>query len=100
MMNYKTLLNKLFNTGIRGITHKWFKSYLENRMQMVEIKSIDTNKREIKHIRSHPIHISGSIPQGSVLGCMLFLIYINELPNFIDNQCNLFADDISVIMSC
>lgn len=50
--------------------------------------------------RSKPIKINNSIPQGSVLGCILFLIYINDLPKSINQSCVLFADDISLITSC
>lgn len=98
-VNYKILLNKLYDTGIRGIAHEWFKSYLSNRSQMVEVNNTNEIKREINNIRSDLISIKGSIPQGSVLGCTLFLIYINDFPNILNHKCTLFADDISVITS-
>lgn len=97
---HKTLLSKLYKTGIRGVAHKWFKSYLENRVQFVEIENTNLETCQIQHVRSDKILAKGSIPQGSVLGCILFLIYINDLPSIIDDHCILFADDISVIIPC
>lgn len=94
---YKILLNRLYDIGIRGITHDWFKTYLQNRQQCVEIKHLDPKTQEIKNVRSDITETTHSIPQGSVLGCLLFLIYINELPKALKQTCILFADDISLL---
>jgi hypothetical protein len=51
-------------------------------------------------IKSEKIDVTKSIPQGSVLGCVLFLLYINDLPSVMDCPCTLFADDISVLIPC
>lgn len=99
-VQYKILLNKLYGVGIRGISHKWFHSYLQNREQIVEIVNFDSDTATIRTVRSSSIHINNSIPQGSVLGCILFLIYINDLPKILDEHCVLFADDISILTSC
>lgn len=48
-------------------------------------------------VRSDTVEVRGSIPQGSVLGCLLFLVYINDLPKEINEKCTLFADDVSVL---
>ena len=74
--------------GIRGPIHKWFKSYLTDRLQFVSILGFDSDKRSIKH----------GVPQGSVLGPLLFLIYINDLHNAIKHsQTYLFADDTNLL---
>ena len=82
------LLNKLHNYGIRGIANKWFESFLTNRKQTVTINNST----------SEMLNIEVGVPQGSVLGPLLFSIYINDLPNSI-RFCNshLFADDTCIL---
>jgi hypothetical protein len=102
-VNYDILLSKLYGSGIRGPSYFWFKSYLENRKQKVQIEYFNTETNEIKITFSEEIKLTGSIPQGSVLGCVLFLIYINDLPKIIKNEDTLpilFADDLSVLIKC
>ena len=65
------LLSKLDTYGIRGIPLNWFQSYLSNRKQYVELDGVKSPNQTI---------LCG-IPQGSTLGPLLFLIYINDLPN-------------------
>lgn len=99
-VSYTTLLHKLYDSGIRGIAHSWLKSYLNNRFQYVEIENIDFETGKITRTRSDRVLATGSIPQGSVLASILFLIYINDLPNILDDMCVLFADDISILIPC
>ena len=89
-IDHKILLAKLNNYGVRGIALEWFRSYLTGRSQYVSYK--DTN--------SDSLFISCGVPQGSVLGPLLFIIYTNDLPNSLKHsQCILFADDTTVFKS-
>ena len=87
-VNHNILLNKLFHYGIRGIMNEWFKSYLQGRKQIVSINAVESELRELNH----------GVPQGSVLGPLLFLIYINDLNRCISNsKVYHFADDTNLL---
>ena len=86
-VNHSILITKMEHYGIRGIALDWFTSYLSNRMQYVSING---------HISEYR-HISCGVPQGSVLGPLLFLLYINDLPNVSKHlSFYLFADDTNI----
>ena len=76
--------------GLRGKVSDLLKSYLVGRKQLVEIDNIKSHTAEIKY----------GVPQGSVLGPLLFLLFVNDLPD-ISNQSNIimFADDNSYLCS-
>ena len=88
-LNHKILLNKLAHYGIRGTTLTWFTSYLQNRLQYVNIDGY----------KSVMLPITCGVPQGSILGPILFLLYINDISSAV-HSCYiiLFADDTSMFM--
>lgn len=96
-VSHKILLHKLSCYGIRGPVLEWIKSYISDRKQCVEITRINDELIENKHRSNYIVNRYG-VPQGSVLGPLLFLLYINDLPNILKHKCILFADDISIVI--
>jgi hypothetical protein len=97
LVDHDILLWKMSKMGVRGVAWKWFKSYLEDREQRVEItyRCIGTN--EITSCLSKKKPIKYGVPQGSVLGPILFLIYVNDLETIIeDGKPTFYADDTSI----
>ena len=84
-INHSLLLRKMFKYGFRGIEQTWFKSYLNSRKQKVNLNGQ----------QSSFLLITDGVPPGSVLGPLLFLLFINDISNFTTDYCslNLFADD-------
>jgi len=79
----------LENKGIRGLELDWFRSYLTNRQQFVSLSSEFSNYSAIKL----------GVPQGSILGPLLFILYIDEIPKVTNLTVYLFADDTVILAS-
>ena len=80
---HKRLIHKLNHYGIRGTTLKWIEAWLSNRSQRVVLEGTE----------SDPASVVSGVPQGSVLGPVLFLLFINDLPKGLSSSVRLFADD-------
>ena len=83
---HKGLIEKLKGAGIAGNLLDWFKSYLKDRQQRVVLAGSN----------SFWLKITSGVPQGSILGPILFLVYINDIINDITSNIRLFADDTSL----
>ena len=89
-VNHRILLTKLEHYGIRGLALKWITSYLTNRKQFVEYINTSSDHKTV----------TCGIPQGSILGPLLFILYINEISNSSNLlKFILFADDTNVFFS-
>ena len=86
-VDHSILLQKLYHYGIRGLAYDWFCDYLKNRTQLVSYHNIQSNYADI----------SCGVPQGSILGPLLFLIYINDMASVSTHLFSvLFADDTNM----
>ena len=80
------LVHKLRQAGIRGKLLKWIETFLKGRRQRVVLRNGMSGWQ----------NVSSGVPQGSILGPLLFLIYVNDIPGIITTICKLFADDTKV----
>ena len=90
-VNHNILLEKLKIMGFRGIPYKLLESYLTNRLQYVQLGNS----------KSRLLPIKCGVPQGSVLGPLLFILYINDLANCcLHGKITIFADDTAIYFEC
>ena len=89
-VDHMILLQKFYHYGVRGCAHDWFTSYLSNRSQFVTYNGVKSNLNNVKC----------GVPQGSILGPLLFLLYINDLSFACKRTFPvLFADDSNLFLS-
>lgn len=89
-VNHKILLDKLYHYGIRGPIHSWFTDYLTNRTQQTVFEG------EFSTLKNNHL----GVPQGSILGPILFLLYINDISDiFTHSKTILFADDMTLYLT-
>ena len=84
-----SLKSYIYHYGIRGVANNWFCSFLSDRMQFTSINRTQSDKRELKY----------SVPQGSVLGPLLFILFINDLHKVVEfSTVHHFADDTYMLL--
>lgn len=101
-VSHSVLLEKLSKLGVVGAPLKWLHSYLKGRTQFVELSYVN-NKSQYICDRSNQRLIKQGVPQGSILGPLLFLCYVKGLPRVISNKIlnhmYLYADDTNLVLT-
>ena len=87
MIDHAILLDKLNAYGVTGLSLEWFKSYLSERRQLVTLAGTKSDIATVRH----------GVPQGSILGPLLFIVFINDLPLHVSScKIDLYADDTTI----
>jgi len=90
-VDHTFLLSKLFEYSIRGVAYEWFRSYLDNRNQQCFVNGSLSNSQIL----------TCGIPQGTILGLLLFILYINDLSNCLSKSvAGMYADDTQLSDLC
>ena len=88
-VDHGILLMKLESLGLSKDVSRWFQSYLSDRQQLVDVSGT----------KSSYARISCAVPQGSILGPELFLIYVNDMSGVVTNKLLLYADDSAILVA-
>ena len=89
-VNHEILLEKLKYYGIKETSYSWFKSYLCERLQYTQIKDSESSLKAVSH----------GVPQGSVLGPLLFILFINDMHTSVKNsKVHHYADDTNLLLT-
>ncbi|KAG8324947.1 hypothetical protein J6590_108346 [Homalodisca vitripennis] len=98
-LDHKLIITKLLSLGINGKELEWFRSYLSNRKQLVEITY--TLNNTMQKIKSEQLLVNRGVPQGSVLGPVLYILLTNDFPSYLENYCEMvmYADDTVLIVA-
>jgi hypothetical protein len=86
LVDQTILLHKLKLYHFSNLTQQFFESYLTNRLQLVWADGVSSNT----------CLVTSGVPQGSILGPLLFLLYVNDLPLFIKSESDMYADDVTI----
>ena len=86
MVSYPIFISKLEYYGVRGIANNWFQSFLTNRKQFTSVNDYNSTYQQITHC----------VPQGSVLGILLLLLFINDLHLFVNDDIHLLFTNNSL----
>lgn len=98
-LDHKIIINKLQSLGVSGRELDWFKSYLSNRTQRVELTHTVNNT--VQKVKSEQLPVTRGVPQGSVLGPVLYILLTNDFPRYLQNHCEIvmYADDTALIIA-
>jgi hypothetical protein len=88
-------MDKLYKYEARGTPDMLIKSYLTNRTQQVKV--VHTENNQMKEYLSSSLPVTCGVPQGSGLGPLLFILYINDIPHLTQGRSIMYADDTSIM---